>query len=198
MTITDRGITPSQTAGPYFAYALTPGTTYAYPALVDNDLTTPDAVGETIVVAGRLLDGHGKPVPDGFLELWQADGAGRYSSGEHRQNTSFKGFGRSGTDADGAYNFRTVKPGAIEAPGSGKQAPHINVSIFARGILRRMFTRIYFADEAANASDPVLALVPAERRSTLIARRDGDVGGAPRYVLDIHLQGEDETVFFEA
>jgi protocatechuate 3,4-dioxygenase alpha subunit len=197
MTTTDHGITPSQTAGPYFAYALTPGNAYQYPALVGNDLTTPDAVGDVIVITGRLLDGHGKPVPDAFLELWQADGAGRYSSGEHRQNTSFKGFGRSPSDKDGVFGFRTVKPGAVAAPGGGKQAPHINVSIFARGILRRMFTRIYFAGEAANAADPVLALVPADRRDTLIARRDGEVGGVPKYVFDIHLQGDGETVFFE-
>lgn len=194
----DHDITPSQTAGPYFAFALTPGKTYAYQALVENDLTTPDAVGDTIVITGHLLDGNGKAVQDGFLELWQADGAGRYASRESKQNTAFKGFGRSATDATGMFRFRTVKPGAVEAPGGGKQAPHINVSIFARGILRRMFTRIYFADEAANAGDPVLALVPSERRDTLIARREGDVGGVPKYVLDIHLQGDNETVFFEA
>jgi len=194
----DHGITPSQTAGPYFAYALTPGPSYAYPALVENDLTTPDAVGDPIVITGRLLDGAGNPLPDGFLELWQADGAGRYSSGEQRQNTSFKGFGRSPTTADGVFTFRTVKPGAVAAPGGGKQAPHINVSIFARGILRRMFTRIYFAGEAANAADPVLSLVPADRRDTLIARREGEVDGVPKYVFDIRLQGDNETVFFEA
>ena len=194
----DRGITPSQTAGPYFAFALTPGAAYAYPALVGNDLTTSDAVGDTIVITGRLLDGKGQPLPDGFLELWQADGAGRYSSGEQRQNTSFKGFGRSATTADGIFSFRTVKPGAVAAPGGGKQAPHINVSIFARGILRRMFTRIYFAGEAANADDPVLSLVPADRRDSLIARRDGEAGGVPKYVFDVRLQGENETVFFEA
>jgi protocatechuate 3,4-dioxygenase alpha subunit len=194
----DHGITPSQTAGPYFAYALTPGTAYAYPALVENDLTTPDAVGDAIVITGRLLDGSGKPVPDGFLELWQADGAGRYSSGEQRQNTTFKGFGRSPTDTAGTFSFRTVKPGAVAAPGGGGQAPHINVSIFARGILRRMFTRIYFPDGAANAGDPLLALVPEDRRATLIARRDGDLDGVPKYVFDVHLQGDNETVFFEA
>ena len=194
----DHGITPSQTAGPYFAYALTPGKAYSYPALVENDLTTPDTVGEAIVITGRVLDGNGKPVPDGFLELWQADGAGRYASRDSKQNTTFKGFGRSATDATGSFSFRTVKPGAVEAPGGGKQAPHINVSIFARGILRRMFTRIYFSDEVANAGDPVLALVPADRRATLIARREGDAGGVPKYVLDVYLQGENETVFFEA
>ena len=141
---------------------------------------------------------NGQPVPDGFLELWQADGAGRYSSGEQRQNTAFKGFGRSATTADGTFSFRTVKPGAVEAPGGGKQAPHINVSIFARGILKRMFTRIYFAGETANTGDPVLNLVPADRRATLVALREGDVGGVPKYVFDVHLQGEKETVFFEA
>ena len=192
------GITPSQTAGPYFAFALTPGSAYPYPALAGNDLVTPDAVGEPIAIVGRLIDGKDKPVPDGFFELWQADGAGRYAGHDKGQNTTFKGFGRAGTDADGAYSFKTVKPGPVAAPGGGVQAPHIDVGIFARGILRRMVTRIYFEGEPANDTDPVLALVPADRRATLIARRDGSLDGIPRYVFDVKLQGDDETVFFEA
>jgi protocatechuate 3,4-dioxygenase alpha subunit len=192
------GITPSQTAGPYFAFALTPGAAYAYPALVGNDLATPDAVGAPIAIVGRLLDGKGKPVPDGFLELWQADGAGRYAGQDKGQNSAFKGFGRAATDSEGTYRFRTVKPGPVEAPGGGMQAPHIDVAIFARGILRRVFTRVYFADEPANDTDAILTLVPAERRGTLIARPDGVADGIPRYVFDIRLQGEEETVFFEA
>jgi protocatechuate 3,4-dioxygenase alpha subunit len=196
--MTRRGITPSQTAGPFFAIALTPGTTYPYAALLGNDLVTADAIGEPIEIVGRLLDGKDAPVPDGFLEIWHADGAGRYAGRDPGQNTSFKGFGRSPTDGNGAYSFHTVKPGPVAAPGGGMQAPHIDVSIFARGILRRMLTRIYFAGETANAGDPALALVPADRRDTLIARREEAGSGVPRYVFDIRLQGEDETVFFES
>ena len=143
-----------------------------------------------------MLDGEGKPVPDAMVEIWQADGAGRYPDRGPGANTSFKGFGRSETK-DG-YRFRTVKPGAVPSPDGKPQAPHIDVGIFARGILRRMLTRIYFEGEPLNAADPVLALVPAERRATLIARRDGAQDGAPRYTFDIRLQGDNETVFFEA
>jgi protocatechuate 3,4-dioxygenase, alpha subunit len=192
------GITPSQTAGPFFAIALTPGSTYPYTALVGDNLVTPDAIGDPIEIVGRLLDGKGAPVPDGFLEIWQADGTGRFAGHDKGQNTSFKGFGRSGTTADGTFRFRTVKPGRIRAPGGGQQAPHINVSVFGRGILRRMITRIYFEDEPANSADPTLALVPADRRSTLIARREDPADSVPRYVIDIRLQGDNETVFFES
>jgi protocatechuate 3,4-dioxygenase alpha subunit len=194
----EHGITPSQTVGPYFAYALTP-TAYDLKALASNDLVTPDTVGEPIRIEGRVVDGAGDPVPDSFLELWQADGAGRYTGQPGtRPNTTFKGFGRSEADGDGHYVFRTVKPGQVPGPDGKMQAPHINVGIFARGILRRMFTRIYFDGEAANATDAILALVPEDRRHTLIARRDGTVDGMPRYVFDVRLQGDDETVFFEA
>ncbi len=194
----EHGITPSQTVGPFFAYALTP-TDYDYTALTSNDLVTPDTVGEPIRIEGRVIDGAGDPVPDSFLELWQADGAGRFAGqSDTRPNTTFKGFGRSEADPEGRYSFRTVKPGQVAGPEGNMQAPHINVGIFARGILRRMFTRIYFEDEAANAGDAILALVPEDRRHTLIAKRDGTVGGMPRYVFDVRLQGDDETVFFEA
>ena len=195
--MSELGITPSQTVGPYFAFSLT-SPKYGYTMLVANDLVTPDTVGDPIRIEGRIIDGEGKPVPDAFLELWQADGAGRYPGHGARPNTTFKGFGRSESNAEGAWSFRTVKPGSVAGPDGKPQAPHINVGVFARGILRRMFTRIYFSDEAANAGDPVLSLVPPQRRHTLIARRDGAVDGIPRYVLDIRLQGGEETVFFEA
>ena len=193
---TSRGITPAQTVGPFFAFALTPGSAYAFAGIVGDDLVTEDTTGEPIVIVGRVLDGEGAPVPDAMVEIWQADGAGRYPDRATRTNTAFKGFGRSETK-DG-FHFRTVKPGAVPGPEGKPQAPHINVSLFARGILRRMFTRIYFAGEPANDADAILRLVPANRRASLIARRDGTVDGAPRYVFDIRLQGNDETVFFEA
>jgi protocatechuate 3,4-dioxygenase alpha subunit len=194
----DRGLTPSQTVGPFFGFALTPAA-YDYAALDGNDLRTDDAVGAEIVIEGRLIDGDGAPVPDAMIEIWQADGAGRYAgASEAPANTRFRGFGRSET-LGGAWRFVTVKPGPAPGPGGTTQAPHINVSVFSRGILKRLFTRLYFDDEAAaNAADPILALVPAERRATLIARRDGALDGLPRYVLEIRLQGADETVFFEA
>ena len=192
--MTERGITPSQTVGPFFAYSLTPAE-YDYPGLVSNDLRTDDAVGEPILIEGRVIDGEGTEVPDAMVEIWQADGAGNYAG--RGSNTTFKGFGRSETKGSG-FSFRTVKPGAVTGPDGKIQAPHINVSVFARGILLRMFTRIYFAGEAANTTDPILTLVPADRRATLVARREGNVDGMARYVFDIRLQGENETVFFEA
>jgi protocatechuate 3,4-dioxygenase alpha subunit len=190
-----RGITPSQTVGPFFAFALT-SADYAYAGIAGDDLVTDDAVGEPIVIEGSVRDGNGDIVPDAMIEIWQADGAGRVA-GAPGQNTRFKGFGRSETKG-GRYRFKTVKPGPVPAPGGGMQAPHINVGIFARGVLKRLFTRIYFAGEALNAGDTVLALVPETRRATLLAHRDGDVEGLPRYVLDMNLQGDSETVFFAA
>jgi protocatechuate 3,4-dioxygenase alpha subunit len=191
------GITPSQTVGPFFAFALTPGA-YHYTALAGDDLRTEDAEGTPIVIEGRLTDGDGEPVPDAMIEIWQADGKGRYpGASPELANARFKGFGRSET-LGGYWRFVTVKPGPVSGPGGTMQAPHIDVGIFARGILKRLFTRIYFDDELTNGEDPILALVPPERRATLIARRDGDSDGLPRYVLDLHLQGDDETVFFEA
>jgi protocatechuate 3,4-dioxygenase alpha subunit len=189
------GITPSQTAGPYFAYAQTPAGRYAISDLATNDLVTEDAVGERITIAGRVIDGDGELVTDAMLEIWQADGEGRYPGADPAlSNARFKGFGRVECDAEGRYSFRTVKPGRVPGPNGAAQAPHVNVGVFARGILRRLFTRIYFDGEAGNEGDPILALVPRERRPTLIARR----AGAGAYYFDIRLQGENETVFFEA
>lgn len=192
--------TPSQTVGPYFAYGLT-GPQYGYPhtAVADGRVATPDADGERIRIEGRVFDGDGKPIADALIEIWQADGRGRYAgmAGDAAgSNSRFKGFGRCGTgaDPDSTFMFDTVKPGPVD-PG---QAPHINVIVQMRGLLTHLFTRIYFSDEtAANAADPVLALVPAERRGTLVAERRSEASGVV-YRFDIHMQGADETVFFDA
>jgi protocatechuate 3,4-dioxygenase, alpha subunit len=193
------GITPSQTVGPFFAYGLTPNKKYDWKDTFSNNLVTPDASGERIRIEGRVLDGDGKPIPDCMLEIWQADAQGRYAHPADTRalpNASFKGFGRNGTDDAGGYSFATVKPGSVPGPDGKPQAPHVLIAVFARGMLRQSYTRIYFADEAANGSDPILALVPAERRDTLIAKRamknDHSV-----YTFDIHMQGDAETVFFE-
>jgi protocatechuate 3,4-dioxygenase alpha subunit len=193
------GITPSQTVGPFFAYGLTPNRKYDWKDTFTNDLVTPDASGERIRIAGRVFDGDGKPIVDSMLEIWQADAQGRYASPADKRapaNASFKGFGRVGTDADGGFRFDTIKPGAVPGPDDRMQAPHVLLAIFARGMLRQSYTRIYFSDEAANADDPILALVPAQRRATLIASRAIE-DGHPVYTFDIHMQGDDETVFFE-
>jgi protocatechuate 3,4-dioxygenase, alpha subunit len=195
----ERGLTPSQTVGPFFHYCLTPKA-YGYAEVVTNDLLTEDAAGERIRIEGRVFDGDGQLVSDAMIEIWQADGQGRYAhsaDGRARPNTRFKGFGRVDTDKEGRYHFTTVKPGAVPGPNGGMQAPHINVNVFARGVLNRLFTRIYFDGEAANASDPILKLVPEDARATLIARRTGQ-GSEPTYTFDIHLQGKNETVFFDA
>jgi protocatechuate 3,4-dioxygenase, alpha subunit len=192
------GITPSQTVGPFFAYALTPTGRYAISDLAGNDLVTEDAAGARIRIEGRLIDGDGAPVSDAMIELWQADGEGRYPGHDPAlSNARFKGFGRCETDAEGRFSFRTVKPASVPGPNGATQAPHIDVGVFARGILRRLFTRLYFDGEPANAEDPILALVPEDARATLIATREGG-SGEPVYRFDIRLQGEGETVFFEA
>lgn len=200
--MTERGITPSQTVGPYFAYCMTGTERYGTRDLVGSNLITADTAGERIRISGQLFDGAGKPVSDGLVEIWQADGNGRYAhpaAGE-KANSAFAGFGRAGTDGDGGFVFETVKPGAVRGPGGKMQAPHVNAGVLARGLLRRLFTRIYFEGETGNFADPILALVPADRRATLIARRDiaNDAGGVAAYRMDIHIQGEAETVFFEA
>lgn len=192
------GLTPSQTVGPYFAYGLTPGGRYAWNDAFSNNLVTPEVSGKRIRVCGQVFDGDGAPVPDAMLEIWQADAQGRFADPQDSRalsNAVFKGFGRCGADANGGFSFDTIKPGAVPDPDGKPQAPHILLAVFARGMLLHLYTRIYFDDEAAgNAADPVLALVPAERRSTLIARRDVD-GAAYRF--DVRLQGDDETVFFD-
>jgi protocatechuate 3,4-dioxygenase, alpha subunit len=196
---TSKGITPSQTVGPYFKYGLTPNGEYAWNDAFTNNLVTSDTSGERIRVEGKVFDGDGAVVPDCMLEIWQADAQGRFSDPQDKRalpNSSFRGFGRCGTDAKGGYFFDTIKPGIVPDPDGKPQAPHLLLAVFARGMLLHLYTRIYFDGEAANASDPVLALVPPDRRSTLIAARNGGAGNAV-YSLDIHLQGDNETVFFE-
>ena len=193
------GITPSATVGPFFLFGLIPST-YGGTDIITNNLVTHDASGERIHIEGRVFDGDGVPVPDALVEIWQADAAGRYAHPADTRalpNARFKGFGRSPTDSEGRYCFDTIKPGAVPGPNGKMQAPHIAVNLFARGILKQMVTRVYFSDEAVNKDDPILALVPEERRATLIAmRRDRDGQGV--YAFDFRMQGQDETVFFEA
>lgn len=191
--MTKRGISPSQTVGPFFAFGLTPETG----ATFSNDLADASVAGERVRIQGRLTDGDGAPIGDAVIEIWQADAEGRYAHPRDPRggsNSSFTGFGRTAVDGDGAYSFATIKPGPVPGPGGVIQAPHISVSIFARGFLNRLHTRIYFADDAANAADPVLALLPDFARDTLIAKRETD----GIYRFDIRVQGERETVFFES
>jgi protocatechuate 3,4-dioxygenase alpha subunit len=192
------GITPSQTVGPFFSPALTPGKEYPWRQPIGNDLITPDASGQRIRIEGRVLDSDGAPVNDAMIEIWQADAAGRYAhpADQRRPNAKFTGFGRAGTDAQGRFSFSTIKPGNVPGPDGKTQAPHIVVAVFSRGLPRHCYTRIYFADEAGNAADPILNLVPAERRNTLIAKRE-EKGGQVVYAFDVKLQGENETVFFD-
>jgi protocatechuate 3,4-dioxygenase, alpha subunit len=190
--------TPSQTVGPYLHIGLTQGG-YGAREIFSATVAEPGMPGTHIRIEGRILDGEGNVVPDGVLEIWQADHLGRYAhpaDGRALSSNSFRGFGRCPTGKDGGFAFDTVKPGSVPGPGGTTQAPHINVGIFSRALLKRLFTRIYFAGEPANASDPILALVPADRRDTLIAKPDA---AKPRlFRFDIRLQGGDETVFFDA
>jgi len=160
------GLTPSQTVGPYFAYGLTSNGKYDWNDAFSNNLVTPDTSGERIRIEGQVFDGDGAVVPDCMLEIWQADAQGRFSDPQDKRalpNSTFKGFGRIGTDAKGGYAFDTIKPGQVADPDGQPQAPHIVLAVFARGMLLHNYSRIYFDGEAANASDPVLALVPADR-----------------------------------
>ncbi len=189
--------TPSQTLGPFFAYGLTPEQYgYAHRGIAGNTLAARHVLGEHMRIEGQIFDGAGAPIDDAMIEFWQADANGRYtgtdSDAADSASGGFMGFGRCGTDEAGRFWFATIKPGAI---GDG-QAPHIGVIVQARGILNHVFTRIYFADEAdANSIDPVLQIVPEDRRHTLIAARSETPAG-PLYRFDIHMQGDDETVFF--
>jgi protocatechuate 3,4-dioxygenase, alpha subunit len=186
------GTTPSQTVGPYFAIGL--------PWPEGPQAVTPDTPG-TITIAGSVYDGAGVPVPDFLLETWQADPEGRfndlYGHGGPSEIPGFRGFARYGVETgDGSFEILTLKPGRLKGPRDALMAPHVAVTIMARGMLNRCVTRIYFGDEPeANAEDPILALVPAERRQTLIAGvGGGEFNGGYRF--DIRLQGPGETVFF--
>ena len=193
-----RRVTPSQTIGPFFHRAL----------LHEgwNDLAARGAAGERVAIEGRVLDGDGAPVSDAMVEIWQANAAGRYDHPEDLQqedrqtrplDPNFHGFGRMATDPDGRFRLRTIKPGRVPGIGGAPQAPHINVSIFARGLLKRLVTRIYFPGEPLHEADPLLSALPADRRVTLIARV-ADGGAAERVLhFDIVLQGDNETVFLD-
>lgn len=182
-----RIVAPSQTVGPFFGYAL--------PYAQGPYVTAPDFPG-AFILHGRVLDGNSDPVPDALVEVWQADPAGDLSRrpGIYQHPRGFRGFGRCGTDDEGRYWFRTVRPGPVPTGDGQEQAPHVGVTVFARGLLRQLVTRIYFPDEvAANATDPLLSRVGEDRRGTLVADPDGDGG----FVFDIHLQGDKETVFLD-
>jgi protocatechuate 3,4-dioxygenase alpha subunit len=181
--------TPSQTVGPFLHIGL------SWPA---GHLVVPEGTAGAIRIGGTVYDGAGDPVADGLVEIWQADIAGRFDHPDDPRGAvalspeGFLGFGRCPTDAHGRYEFLTVRPGALPAPGGGLEAPHIDVSVFARGLIDRVLTRMYFPDEAdKNRADPVLSAVDEARRATLIAVPAGN-----DLVFDIHLQGENETVFF--
>jgi len=182
--------TTSQTVGPYFAIGLT--------RLKRDNLAPLGVTGERVVIAGRVLDGDGNPVPDALIELWQANAHGKYAHPDDPQSKplepGFHGYGRVPTDEQGRFQFTTIKPGPVPGPDGKQQAPHIAVSVFSRGLERRLVTRIYFPGEPANESDYALRLVPAERRSTLIAKKGTEAG---RLEWDVILQGPGETVFFD-
>lgn len=184
-----RGLTPSQTVGPFYWGTLVK--TY------HAELAPPGVTGERLELALSLHDVEGAIVPDGMLEIWQANSHGRYNHPDDRRNlpldAGFEGFGRASTDSKGVARFGTVRPGRVPWPAGGLQAAHVNVSVFARGVLNRLATRLYFDGDAALAEDPVLNLVEPARRGTLIAKRNGE--GV--WHLPIHLGGPKETVFFD-
>lgn len=183
--------TASQTVGPYFHYAL-----HEVPILPAEEIP-----GERITITGTLYDGKGAQVTDAMIEVWQANSRGKYDHPEDDQDRQitpgFKGFGRLFVDGrNGTFTIQTIKPGSVAWRESGEQAPHLNISVFARGVLRRMATRVYFADDPATPGDPVLNLIgEASRRETLLAQ---PVAGKPgAYTWDIVLKGDRETVFFD-
>jgi protocatechuate 3,4-dioxygenase, alpha subunit len=188
--MTRQTLTPSQTVGPFFRIGL------ERPEW--SDLTSNGARGERIAIEGRVLDGDGAPVDDAVLEIWQADAEGRYdhpddSRAGGQTDPAFRGFGRAMTDAAGRYRFVTIRPGRVPGSGGALQAPHVNLTIFARGLLKQLVTRIYFADDPSNEADAVLNGIadPAARRTLLAVRQDG------AYRFEVVLQGKGETVFFD-
>ena len=178
----------SQTVGPYLHIGLN--------WLTTRDIAGPGVKGERVSIAGRLLDGEGTGVSDGLIEIWQANAEGKYAHPEDTQRKplekGWRGFGRIPTDARGAFRFSTIKPGRVPGPGGSLQAPHLVVSVFMRGLLKQLATRIYFPEDPANIADPVLKLVPPSRRSTLIPKKKGNT-----LEWNIVLQGKNETVFFD-
>ncbi len=185
------GLAASQTVGPFFQIG--------FEALYQNDLTVPGLKGRPVTIRGQVFDGDRLPVPDAVIEIWQANSFGKYAHPEDQQDKpldlGFTGFGRCPTDAEGRFGFRTVRPGPVPSSTETPQAPHINVSIFMRGLLDRLVTRVYFFDDDRNRTDEILNLIDPARRSTLLARPASDDSDA--YVWNIVLQGDDETVFLD-
>jgi protocatechuate 3,4-dioxygenase, alpha subunit len=183
--------TTSQTVGPYFRIGM---------EWLNCDSLAPDGVaGERVTIRGRIFDGDGVSVPDALVEIWQANSCGRYAHPEDMQDKpldpEFRGYGRIPTDNGGAFRFTTIKPGSLPGPGGKLQAPHLVVSVFMRGLLMRLATRMYFPNDARNTDDPILNLVEPQRRPTLIARTSPTEAGVLEW--DIVLHGINETVFFD-
>ncbi|MGO9123574.1 MAG: protocatechuate 3,4-dioxygenase subunit alpha [Terriglobales bacterium] len=183
---------PSQTAGPYLHIGMT--ATRSVPRIAG-----PAVKGERVGLTCRVIDGDGNAVNDAMIEIWQADANGKYNHPDDTQekaaDPAWFGFGRAATTEDGSCKFETIRPGRVPGPGNALQAPHLTLAIFARGMLKQLYTRVYFAGDPANSDDPILALVPPPRRETLLAQPDS--AGAGRWRFDIHLQGDQETVFFD-
>ena len=189
---------PSQTVGPYFAQGLLRDGDHVF----TNVLVSENTEGERIRIEGCVLDAEGRPIEDAMIEIWQANSHGRYNHPLDEQekplDPEFMGHGRTSTDVNGKYRFETIKPGSVPGPGNTAQAPHINVIVFARGMLSHAFTRIYFENEADNRNDPALMGIEDEaHRNTLIARGE-ETAGVIVYRFDIRFQGENETAFFDA
>ena len=189
--------TSSQTVGPFFSFGLTANQTL-------GRVASPGAAGEHITFRVRIVDGGGAPVPDAMVELWQADAAGAYDGARPLDTPKlagsqaprlFRGFGRLGTDANGSCAFETIRPGVVAPGDAGAQAPHINLCVFMRGLLRHIYTRAYFAGDPLLEQDAVLTQVPKERRGTLLAQPTA--GSTSDWTFEIRLQGEHETVFFD-
>lgn len=182
-------LTAAQTVGPFVAIGFERASV--------SDVAPAGVAGERVTINGRIVDGDGQPVTDAVIETWQANSYGKYAHPDDAQEKlmeeNFKGFGRVLTDAQGGFRLTTIKPGKVAGQDSKEQAPHIAVVIFMRGLLKHLMTRIYFPDDAANAADSVLNLVPAARRATLIAVKSMD--GTLQW--NVHLQGPNETVFFD-
>jgi protocatechuate 3,4-dioxygenase alpha subunit len=195
------GQTPWQTVGPFFHFALpwwggadltgksdigaAPTRLVGDHPALNRSAGRPISSGEPVEIVGRVIDGAGAIVPDAMIEIWQANAEGEYGH-------NFLGFGRAPTDEAGEFRFRTIRPGPVPGPGNTQQAPHIAVGVLGRGLLKRLVTRMYFADSPQNETDPILNLVPSNRRLTLIAQRDGSA-----WRFDIALSGPTETVFFD-
>ena len=183
--------TTSQTVGPFFKIG--------FEWLYRDNLAGEGVSGERVSIQGRVLDGDGVTVPDAILEIWQANANGKYAHPEDTQDKvlepGFKGYGRVPTNAECRFSFATIKPGPVPGPDGKEQAPHLLVSVFMRGVLRRLVTRIYFPDEPRNAADFILGLVEPARRSTLIAKKVAGDSGTLEW--NVVLQGTDETVFFD-